>query len=520
MTPIVSSIRWIRWSAALLGVALVAGCASVGQPPAADIAARSPDARECADWFATLDRSIDAADVRDAGTYRVPGFPYLRADRFSASFRAEAAAGGPAFDVWLARLRGLDLTARRYEVTNLPEAAATRLDPGGKPAIEARTASCSALLAREDLAVAQRRDLLLARAAVPDDYAGWVHLTGIYALASGPFAAGVDGWQKEAHEMFGKAEAGEAYASDLQRYSAAGEPVGADQVGAILARVPRDALGVPQFASEDLDVLFRAYAPEYQIQTKGPYDRFGHLIWTSAEAPQVDATQPLVYRRLAYTRHGGETLVQLVYTVWFSERPPSKTPDMLAGKLDGLVFRVTLDSAGRPLVYDTIHPCGCYHMFVPTARAKARPAPDPREEWALIPATLPEMGVAQRVAVRVASGSHHLVRVGPAGEPASERYGFAEDDDLRALPLPGGQTRSVFGPDALVAGSERPERFLFWPMGIASPGTMRQWGRHPTAFLGRRHFDDADLVDKRFEVVEPPSVASAAGAARADLPRE
>jgi hypothetical protein len=35
-------------------------------------------------------------------------------------------------------------------------------------------------------------------------------------------------------------------------------------------------------------------------------------------------------------------------------------------------------------------------------------------------------------------------------------------------------------------------------MGIASAGAMRQWGRHATAFVGRRHFDDADLFEKRF----------------------
>jgi hypothetical protein len=27
---------------------------------------------------------------------------------------------------------------------------------------------------------------------------------------------------------------------------------------------------------------------------------------------------------------------------------------------------------------------------------------------------------------------------------------------------------------------------------------MRQWGHHATAFVGRRHFDDADLLDRRF----------------------
>jgi hypothetical protein len=71
---------------------------------------------------------------------------------------------------------------------------------------------------------------------------------------------------------------------------------------------------------------------------------------------------------------------------------------------------------------------------------------------------------------------------------------------LRALPLPEGGTRSLYGADGLVAGTQRSERFLFWPMGIASAGAMRQWGHHATAFVGRRHFDDADLIARRFVI--------------------
>jgi hypothetical protein len=29
---------------------------------------------------------------------------------------------------------------------------------------------------------------------------------------------------------------------------------------------------------------------------------------------------------------------------------------------------------------------------------------------------------------------------------------------------------------------------------------MRQWGRHATAFIGRRHFDDPRLFDDYFEL--------------------
>ena len=79
-------------------------------------------------------------------------------------------------------------------------------------------------------------------------------------------------------------------------------------------------------------------------------------------------------------------------------------------------------------------------------------------------------------------------------------YRLADDDALRRLPLPEGGTRSAFGADGIIVGTERGERLLFWPMGIDSPGAMRQWGRQPTAFVGRRHFDDARLVGERFEL--------------------
>ena len=70
------------------------------------------------------------------------------------------------------------------------------------------------------------------------------------------------------------------------------------------------------------------------------------------------------------------------------------------------------------------------------------------------------------------------------------------------MPRAAGERASAFGPDGLIAGSERLERFLFWPMGIVSPGAMRQWGRHATAFVGRRHFDDARLMERYFALTD------------------
>jgi hypothetical protein len=63
--------------------------------------------------------------------------------------------------------------------------------------------------------------------------------------------------------------------------------------------------------------------------------------------------------------------------------------------------------------------------------------------------------------------------------------------------------RSLFGPGGIVPGTERRERWLLWPTGIASPGAMRQWGNHATTFFGCRHFDDPYLLEQLFTPASP-----------------
>jgi hypothetical protein len=77
------------------------------------------------------------------------------------------------------------------------------------------------------------------------------------------------------------------------------------------------------------------------------------------------------------------------------------------------------------------------------------------------------------------------------------------------LPSAAGGTRSVFGVDGLMGGTERGERHLLWPSGVASPGQMRQWGHHATAFVGRRHFDDPRLLASYFTPLPAASASRA-----------
>jgi hypothetical protein len=297
------------------------------------------------------------------------------------------------------------------------------------------------------------------------------------------------------------------------RYAPDAATSGAGVPGELIARsAARSRLALPVFTEEEAERLFAAHAPVFEIETGGDHDRFGMPEWERSGAPGVDVAQPVVFRRLAYTRNGSGVLVQLVYTIWFPGRPAASAFYLLSGRLDGVIWRVTLAPDGAPLVYDTIHPCGCYHMFFPTARAEPRPSPEPDIEWAFVPLRLPAVSAGERLVVRIASGDHYVVGVrrDGAGDPGSEAgtraaqsYRMVDEEVLRTLPLPAGGTRSLYGPDGLVAGTERAERFFFWPMGIPSAGQMRQWGRHATAFVGRRHFDDARLIEQRFLLLPP-----------------
>jgi hypothetical protein len=297
-----------------------------------------------------------------------------------------------------------------------------------------------------------------------------------------------------------------------------------------------------------LEALIRQHAPVLVVDESGPHDRIGPLAFASADAPaRVDLGAPPVgYVRVAHGELGGVLRLQFVYTFWFPARPKSAPWDLLGGELDALVWRVTLDDAGGALVYDSIHACGCYHLFFATEAVRPRAVPPPDQgrfdEGLFMPQPpLPVPRADEQVVLRVAARTHYLQRVGvqprSAAQPADARaYRLRDEDELRSLPLPlptptptparsaavadanrhdgpahpaAATHRSAYDPAGFIPGTERLERLFFWPMGIASAGQMRQWGRQATAFVGRRHFDDPGLLDRYFEPAPGPDATPA-----------
>jgi hypothetical protein len=489
----------------LLGLLLALdGCAAMDSlsPGRARLAVADVAEKACLHWFGALDAAVDSAGVADIASRRVADFPYLRSDRFTASLAGPAASDEAAFDAWITRMRALDADGRRVEIANLPPAALEAFGVSDRDAALARSADCADRLARIDLGAGAQRALLAQRTRVADDYSLAKRVFGLYPLTQLPFALGIDRWEQEAIRAFRASRGGQPPRHPVTVYVPASQAgYSRDEVAALLARAGSHPLGLPELSAAERDRLFATHAPVFEVETSGDFDRIGTLFWGAPPAPEVDLSRPAVYRKLGYTRVGGQTLVQLTYVAWMPARPKDHALDLLGGRLDGLIWRVTLAPDGAPVLFDTIHPCGCFHMFFPTPRVQPLPAPSSLIEWAFSPATLPVLAEKERVVVSVQTRSHYLRNVAPAGELPGIEYAFADYDDLRVLPLPGGGSRSAFGPDGLVPGTQRGERFLFWPMGIASAGQMRQWGTHATAFVGRRHFDDADLIDRRFRLL-------------------
>lgn len=525
--------RWLRTTVGmLLALSLGTGCStlSLSERPALPlfvVAAPLPTAglqanllppiESCLAWYAKIDTAIDAASVRDASAHRLKDFPHLRLDRFAASFRDQARHSPKIMATLLWYARDLDLATREKELANLPIAWRGALMLNDLWAVHDALERCSQTLVRHDLATPSRLETLLNQWQVPDHYALWKRALGLYPLTSIPFFQGVSAWQRSTEKNFSDPLIYNAHQPDLIRYAPATQDAAAVELGPQFAASLRNTLGIPQLSEVDWTALLNRYAPIFDIETKGEFDRIGQLQFNPQGQLAINASTPVSYQRIGFTRISGSTHVQLIYSVWFSARPSQKHLDLLAGSLDGVTIRITLDHNGAPLLVDSIHACGCYHLFFPTPRLLPRPQPSSQIEWAFIPKTLPVLAFGQRVVVRLASGTHYLTDIRPLEtntiDTAQIRYQLRQDHELQSMPFNDIQQpqerKSAFSPDGLIVGSERGERFLFWPMGISSPGAMRQWGTHATAFVGIRHFDDADLIDKRFSVIHQPAAQSA-----------
>lgn len=405
----------------------------------------------------------------------LPGWPGLAADRFLAAF-APPAPGTPAARAWLDRLAAAGRDLDDWRVARLPaDGLAPPLAP--RATLPARLDACrtaSRTAAGRDASALGR---VHADAQVPSEYSDGARVLGIWPLTVLPVQALGARYRQETLARF--ADPPPPRGTRL-RYA----PPPAPPAAAV--ELHRDALDMPVPTAAQLDALYAAYAPVFAIDTAGADDRPGRPL-RRADGRLDFVPEPVVYRYAGYGFLHGRPVLQLHWLIWFAARPPADGT-LYAGALDGVLWRVTLDAQQQPYVYDTVHACGCYHLVFPRPGLHLSAAAAALAETPLVPHTV-AIAPPARVRVTLAAGTHYVSAVGTDDGAPAEPYRSA---DYTALYAAGG-AQTLFGPDGLIAGSERPERWLLWPMGVASAGAMRERGRHAIAFVGERHFDDPGL---------------------------
>ncbi len=283
-------------------------------------------------------------------------------------------------------------------------------------------------------------------------------------------------------------------------------------------------------AKADPATLARWYAPVFvqEVDADADYppseDRIGrvHLTGTPDKIQvNVDIAKPVVYWTLQQAKIGTRRYSQLVYVAWYPSRPALSPNDSEAGRIDGVVVRVTLDHHKRPAIYEFVRSCGCYHTlwvseFVEAAAREQYGPPADGKRFAVqragigrelfLPELIPDDGAhPRRPAALVSAGHHLLMGVKPItdgmfnSDTANRRaYSLEPYETLTTLPL-GNTVASMFGTDGLVHDAGRGEGWLLAPTGMLSAGQPRQLGTMKIR-MDAYDYDDPRLLERNLRL--------------------
>lgn len=442
---------------------------------------------------------MEARRTLDVRHTRVPGLPFLRTSRFWASF-SPASMTPAAYRTWLEHQNALAIEGLALEWLRLPASQQRAL----MPLLPKRHEDISATLIHcgEPLVAKQALQPRVAPFDVPDHYQGWKRWLGLYPLAALPFYRGVI----EEHRTLSRRQAGftaplsDAPETDPWHYfGQQNTTLSPGNALTLLSQQTIDPLGIPLMDASTRQQLLTAFQPTIAVQANdgglADNDHPLRLSVSNAGDLQPRLSKPTLYTDIAYGRYRDQVTVQLIYSVWFSERRPEGSLDLLAGRYNGIAWRVHLLPSGAVIGFDKMHLCGCWYQFFPAMGFRPRPSLPLGQEPFHIGQTLDPR---TRLTLWLESNTHHLrgISSGPVNASVVP-FEIQDYNELRALE--GDDTDQVvaaFDENGLLPGSERLERWVFWPMGIRSPGALRILGTHAIAFIGRRHFDDPELLDE------------------------
>jgi hypothetical protein len=457
----------------------------------------------CQQFFERLDEAVEDAGVKDASSFSVPGFPYLRTDRFLAAF-AKDTRDEEKKEQWVHLLQEIDLNAREKEIANLPDEKVLSLitREGGAPdrdRLVRRTRSCSSDLLGHDLQRPEFYETLSPLVDVSDEYSFLMRTAGFYPLVSLPVAVVTKNAQRKIRSWYEASLDALPVDGQLTRFEPRNRSVPSeDAVRKMIEESKRNPRGIPLLDTAKQEKLVLAFAPVLIQDVAASYDRIGRMTW-KGNWPEVIPEEPTVYYYLSHALLKGEPVLQINYVLWYSERAGERSPRIERGHIDGLTVRITLDGLGKPFMVDVINNCGCYHLFAPDKERTDGIVSKAFQLDPFVPQSLPGISPGRSLGIRINSGWHQVQRlVAVEKTESSIPYQLLPYDLLEALPHEDGRTESIFDDKGIVKDSKRVERFILFSMGIPSIGSMRQRGHHAIELIGRVHFDDPRLFEKSF----------------------
>jgi hypothetical protein len=495
--------RWITLNLTLIifSFLLVQGCVTYSARQFADRASRP---QEYERFFQEFDKAVERAEVRDAASFQVEGYPYLRTDRFLVSMKNKLG-NDRQREQWVRMMQQLDLEARLREIRNLPSAFLSdfALKVGAAPdrkALEDMVVRFSDEILAHDLLKPGFYQTLQSSVKSHREYSVFMRIVGVYPITVLPVAWVTQGVYNEIREWHRLPRNQHEILGEITVYAPSQAVTFSHHtINSIVNRSKKNPLGIPSPSETDGFALISSFAPNIAQDVAAEYDRIGEVFWLD-NLLQVNHNNPVVYYYISHALFKGEPVLQLNYVFWYSARNGANTPRIERGEFDGITVRITLDHQGLPFMVDVMNNCGCYHFFIPRKERVKRVLSTPGTVDPLVPSWLPESFPKRRLNLRVNSGRHIVDNVDVEGifSPVL-KYQLVPYSRLEMVPKSDEFSESFFDSEGIGKFSGRIEPIIFFPMGIPKVGSMRQRGHHPIVLVGRDYFDDPYLFSKHFE---------------------
>ena len=486
-------INLLTTALVMISFLVLSGCSTV-KPRKVEENAALARYDSCLDFYYALDEKVTEEEVRDIQAMQIEDYPFLSINRFLISFQNELS-NKEKRDFWLAEAMKLNLQTRKLEWQNISTTGKKEIENKFLSTwhFKQRIEACGEVLVG-GMSESEKKQAV-DQARVSEVYSTAMRIFGLYPITSLFVSRQIDKHQAVTKASFLSPLRELPVRGLLQRYVPSASNLSFSHTVS-----GNNPLNIPVHSQIELNELFNRYAPVLEIDETGNYDHIGVMQLDNNNIPYVETNKPAVYYMPSYTRFEGKSLLQLNYFFWFPERPLKSKYDIYGGKLDGIIWRVTLNEDFSPILFDTVHNCGCYHKFYATDALDfdEKSTAEEREPILVAQQNL-KVQTSVPWVLRIDSGRHFVNRVYQESkfDENAKEYQLLSYDNLRSI-QGNGLSKGLFDTDGIVHSSARLERFILWPMGVPSAGAMRQWGHHAVAFVGRRYFDEPFLIDKYF----------------------